>query len=62
MFKYKFSFLIADDWVAELQKHKEWFLSQNSVLCDESKRAKKPNVKVNMLAGVEGSFRKLEVD
>lgn len=49
-------------WKEELIKHRDWFLSQNSVVCDESKRAKKANVKMDMLAGVEGSFRKLEVD
>jgi len=43
-------------------KHRDWYLSQNSVICDENRRTKKPCVKVNMLAGVEGSFRKLEVD
>lgn len=53
---------MTDDWREELLKHRDWYLSQNSVICDENKRAKKPNVKVNMLAGVEGSFRKLEVD
>ncbi|XP_060850784.1 alpha-tocopherol transfer protein-like [Rhopalosiphum padi] len=50
------------DWQEELMKHRDWYLSQNSVICDENKRTKKPCVKVNMLAGVEGSFRKLEVD
>ncbi|KAL4141451.1 hypothetical protein QTP88_004089 [Uroleucon formosanum] len=50
------------DWQEELIKHREWFLSQNSVNCDENKRTKKPCVKVNMLTGIEGSFRKLEVD
>lgn len=59
---FHFTFLVTEDWKEELMKHREWFLSQNSVVCDENKRLKKPNVKVNMLAGVEGSFRKLEVD
>lgn len=54
--------LIIVDWQEELMKHRDWYLSQNSVICDENKRTKKPCVKVNMLAGVEGSFRKLEVD
>ncbi|VVC40270.1 Cellular retinaldehyde binding/alpha-tocopherol transport,CRAL/TRIO, N-terminal domain,CRAL-TRIO lipid [Cinara cedri] len=53
---------ITEEWKDELIKHKDWFLAQNSVVCDETRRAKKPNVKVNALAGVEGSFRKLEVD
>lgn len=53
---------MAEEWKDELVKHKDWFLSQNSVICDENKRVKKPNIKVNMLAGIEGSFRKLEVD
>lgn len=56
------AFSFSEEWKEELVKHKDWFLSQNSVVCDESKRTKKPSVKVNMLAGVEGSFRKLEVD
>jgi len=53
---------LTEDWKEELIKHRDWFLSQNSVVCDESRRAKKANIKLNMLAGVEGSFRKLEVD
>lgn len=53
---------LTDDWREELIKNKDWFLSQNSIVCDESKRSKKPDIKMNMLAGVEGSFRKLEVD
>jgi hypothetical protein len=53
---------LTEDWKEVLIENRDWFLSQNSLLCDETRRTKKPNVKVNMLTGLEGSFRKLEVD
>lgn len=53
---------VTEEWKEVLIQNRDWFLSQNSILCDETRRTKKPNVKVNMLAGLEGSFRKLEVD
>lgn len=60
---YNYYFLkIIEDWKEELIKHRDWFLAQNSIICDESRRAKKSDEMGNMLAGVEGSFRKLEVD
>lgn len=56
-------FSITEGWKEELMKHRDWYLSQQAVVSDESKRIKKNNVQIDYtLAGVEGSFRKLEID
>lgn len=59
---YLFLLCITESWMEELTKNKDWFVSQNSVYANENKRIKKSTIKLNSLAGVEGSFRKLEVD
>ncbi|XP_050421508.1 retinol-binding protein pinta-like [Adelges cooleyi] len=54
---------IIDDWGDELIKHREWFMTQSSIVADNSKRPKNSNNQLDYFENsIEGSFRKLEVD
>ncbi|XP_050444411.1 clavesin-2-like [Adelges cooleyi] len=54
---------IIDDWYDELIKHREWLITQSSIVADNSKRPKNSNNHLdNIENAIEGSFRKLEVD
>ncbi|XP_059059454.1 alpha-tocopherol transfer protein-like [Achroia grisella] len=52
---------LTDHWKAKVESYRDWFLKEESVFSDESKRPGKPKTS-SELFGVEGSFRKLEVD
>ncbi|XP_050435196.1 alpha-tocopherol transfer protein-like isoform X1 [Adelges cooleyi] len=51
---------IIDDWHIELKKHREWFITQSSIVADNSKRPINSNNHLDN--AMEGSFRKLDVD
>lgn len=51
----------AEQWMRKLEGYKDWFMEQESVKADESKRPGKPQ-SYDDLFGVEGSFRKLAID
>ncbi|XP_050426209.1 clavesin-2-like [Adelges cooleyi] len=54
---------IIDDWYDELVKHREWLMTQSTIVADDSKRPKNSkNNLVNFENAMEGSFRKLGVD
>ncbi|XP_050438916.1 uncharacterized protein LOC126844639 isoform X2 [Adelges cooleyi] len=54
---------ITDDWHDELIRHREWFITQSSIVADNSKRPKSSNNNLDYIENsIEGSFRKLEVD
>ncbi|CAH0726588.1 unnamed protein product, partial [Brenthis ino] len=48
-------------WKAKVESYQDWFLEQDKQYSDESLRLDKPRTS-STLFGVEGSFRKLEVD
>ncbi|CAH0726590.1 unnamed protein product, partial [Brenthis ino] len=48
-------------WKAKVESYQDWFLEQDKQYSDESLRPDKPRTS-STLFGVEGSFRKLEVD
>jgi hypothetical protein len=52
---------ILDEWEKKLIAHRNFFLDDEQYGTDESKRPGKP-VNSDSLFGIEGSFRKLEVD
>lgn len=56
-----FSELFSDQWLKKLESYKDWFLQQEEVKADESKRPGKPKTHDDLF-GVEGSFRKLVID
>ncbi|XP_050429722.1 alpha-tocopherol transfer protein-like [Adelges cooleyi] len=51
---------IMDDWYDELKNHREWLMTQSSIIADNSKRPKNSNNHLDN--AMEGSFRKLDVD
>ncbi|XP_071443165.1 alpha-tocopherol transfer protein-like [Hetaerina americana] len=52
---------INEQWRKKLESYREWFLEQESVKADESKRQEKSR-SYDDLFGVDGSFRKLTID
>ncbi|CAH0726589.1 unnamed protein product, partial [Brenthis ino] len=48
-------------WKAKVESYQDWFLEQDKQYSDESLRPDKPRTS-STLFGIEGSFRKLEVD
>jgi hypothetical protein len=56
----KFSLLPAA-WLKKLESYRDWFLEQDNMKSDESKRPGK-SLDSGDLFGFEGSFRKLNVD
>jgi len=61
-FKNQIFFLSQTDmWKKKLESYRDWFLEQENVKVDESKR---PDKSFNMsdLFGFEGTFRQLNVD
>ncbi|KAL0267299.1 UNVERIFIED_CONTAM: hypothetical protein PYX00_009611 [Menopon gallinae] len=52
---------INEQWLRKLETYKDWFLEQENVKADESKRPGKPKTHDDLF-GVEGSFRKLVID
>ncbi|XP_072936587.1 uncharacterized protein [Epargyreus clarus] len=52
---------LTDFWKTKVESYREWFLKEEKACSDETKRPGKPKT-TSVLFGVEGSFRKLEVD
>ncbi|EEB12928.1 protein C20orf121, putative [Pediculus humanus corporis] len=52
---------INEQWLKKLESYKDWFIQQEDVKADESKRPGKPKTHDDLF-GVEGSFRKLVID
>ncbi|XP_063839117.1 uncharacterized protein LOC135088160 [Ostrinia nubilalis] len=52
---------LTEYWKAKVESYRDWFLKEESTRSDESKRPGTPKTS-SALFGVEGSFRKLEVD
>ncbi|KAL4715158.1 hypothetical protein ACJJTC_012205 [Scirpophaga incertulas] len=52
---------LTDYWKVKVESYREWFLKEENCKSDETKRAGMPKT-TSELFGVEGSFRKLDVD
>ncbi|KAH9645182.1 hypothetical protein HF086_005727 [Spodoptera exigua] len=52
---------LIDHWKAKVESYRDWFLKQEEARSEESKRPGCPKNSSNLF-GVEGSFRRLEVD
>lgn len=51
-----------DAWIETLKSYREWFISENKVKADVSKRLNHTNSRLGNLDSLDGSFRKLTVD
>lgn len=54
-------FLSTDYWKPKIESHRDWFIENGAHKTNESKRPGKPKT-VESMFGIEGSFRKLNVD
>merc|ERR1712013_298425 len=52
---------IQNDWMKRVLENKDWFAEQTQYKSDESKRPGKPKSHADIF-GIEGSFRKLDID
>jgi hypothetical protein len=53
--------LLAAAWLKKLESYRDWFLEQDNMKSDESKRIRR-DFNSGDLFGLEGSFRQLNVD
>ena len=51
----------ADNWMKRVLENKDWFAEQTQYKSDESKRPGNPKSHADIF-GIEGSFRKLDID
>jgi hypothetical protein len=52
---------ILDNWIKKIEAYNDWYVSDDGFGVDEKKRPGKPKTQEDLF-GVEGSFRKLEID
>ena len=55
------AFSTTEQWIAKIESYNDWYLSEADFGVDEKKRPGKPKTQEDLF-GVEGSFRKLEID
>ena len=53
--------MFVDHWKKKVESYKDWFAEEAKYMTNEAKRPGKPK-SANELFGIEGSFRKLNVD
>ena len=54
-------FLFSEQWYEKLVSYREWFIEQENIKADESRRPGKPKTHDDLF-GMEGSFKQLSID
>ena len=52
---------ILEQWIQKIEAYNDWYVADDGFGVDEKKRPGKPKTQEDLF-GVEGSFRKLEID
>ena len=56
-----FHFIFSEETLEKLEKYKDWFKKEETIRVDESKRPGRAK-NAGDIFGVEGSFKKLDID